>query len=309
MKSLSTVSLVLALGLAGTALQARDDRPGRGADYSESNSSRQESNRGRGDDAVHGDVGSRTSGVSDGGRGDFGRSEGGGGRGSFGRGEGEGSRRDFSRGDGSGGRGGYERGESRGDFRHSEGGRGDRDLNTRIAGWQGGHREPERFGGAQPRHEDRGYREDWRHDGRGSLGRREDRHWRNEDYRSSGRHYNDPRRDSRWDDRHHYDHGRDGRRDWRHPDWRRHWSHGWSGDRYRAPVRYVYPRGYRAHSWRIGYRLPPVFIVSNWYVDWRYYRLAAPPWGCRWLRVDGDLLLIDERSGEIVDALYGFFYY
>lgn len=280
MKSLSTVSLLLALSLATTAPQARDDRPGRGADYGQSNNSRSESPRGRSEELARGDVRSSGAAVWDGG----GRSEG-------------------------SGRGDHGRNENRGDYNRDESGRGDRDLNTRIAGWQGGHREPERFGGAQPRQEDRGYREDWRHDGRGSLGRRGDQHWRNDDHRNSGRRYEDHRRDSRWDNRHHYDYARDGRRDWRHPDWRRHWSHGWSGDRYRAPVRYVYPRGYRAHSWRIGYILPPVFITSHWYVDWRHYRLAAPPWGCRWLRVDGDLLLIDERSGEIVDALYGFFYY
>jgi Ni/Co efflux regulator RcnB len=295
MKSLSTVSLVLALGLAGTALHARDDRPGRGADYGESNSSRQESNRGRGDDAVRGDVGNRTSGARDGGgRGDYGRGEGGGGRGDYGRGE------------GGGGRGGYERG---GDFRHSEGSGGDRDLNTRIAGWQGGHREPERNGGSQTRMRIAATARTGAMTAAAALAAaRTD---------TGATTTIAPRDDTTTTTAATLD-GRVATatttrvtavRDWRHPDWRRHWSHGWSGDRYRAPARYVYPRGYRSHSWRIGYVLPPVFIVSNWYVDWRHYRLAAPPWGCRWLRVDGDLLLIDERSGEIVDALYGFFYY
>jgi Ni/Co efflux regulator RcnB len=115
---------------------------------------------------------------------------------------------------------------------------------------------------------------------------------------------------SRYDDRHR-DHDRYDRQrhdDWRRPDWRRSWRHGWSGSRYRAPARYVYPRGYHSYSWRVGYQIPLAFLIANYYVDYQPYGLSAPPYGCRWVRVDGDLLLVEIRSGEIVDILYSFFY-
>lgn len=254
MKALTAGSLALILGLTTPIVEARDDRPGRGADYGQQDnkgSYRQSPGRGENESHVRHDAHPYPGSAS---------VRGGGG-----------------------------------------GSRGDRDLNTRIAGWDGGYREPDRRGGAQVQ------RDDWRSDGRGRDNRPQDSRGR---YDSRGHNYgrhDDHRRDGRWDNRH--EHGRHRHDDWRRPEWRRDWNHGWTGNRYRAPVRYVYPRGYHAHSWRVGYHLPPVFIVSNWYVDWRAYRLAPPPWGCRWLRVDGDLLLVDERSGEIVDALYGFFYY
>ncbi len=265
MKVLTAGSLILMLGLVSPLLQARDDRPGRGADYGNQDSKRQAPARGEVEGRGRGEPSpQRAPDRADGGRGE----------------------RDLNTRI-AGWEGGYREPERYNRDEGSRGERGGRDLNTRIAGWEGGYREPEKHNGG----------DHWRGDGRASGDWRVDQGWR----------HDNQRRDGRWDNR--YEHGRNRRDDWRRPEWRRDWSHGWSGHRYRAPARYVYPRGYRAHSWRIGYHLPPVFIVSNWYVDWRAYRLAPPPWGCRWLRVDGDLLLIDERSGEIVDALYGFFYY
>lgn len=257
MKALTAGSLLLVLGLAGPFVVTHAERPGRGADYGDSNGNRQGMSRSEGDRGGRGDYGGRSSAPASVASG---------------------------------------RGDVRGDSR------GERDLNTRIAGWEGGYREPAAASAPMRRGDDRSYRDEGR-----SQGRYDDSRWRNDGSRHSGYRHDNHRRDSRWDDRH--SHGRHRHDDWRHPDWRRHWSHGWAGNRYRAPARYVYPRGYHAQSWRIGYRLPPVFFVNDWYVDWRYYRLAPPPWGARWLRVDGDLMLVDERSGEIIDALYGFFYY
>lgn len=257
MKALSAGTLILLLGLAAPVLEARDDRPGRGADY--------------GDKSGFRDGPARVE--------------------SEGRWRGERAAPSPSVGD-AGGRSG-----------HPDHGRdySERERNTRIAGFQGGYRESQNQGSH------RGQHDDWRSDWRGREQRHSDSSWRHDDRGDKGWRHDDHRRDQRWDSRHAQNRHRHD--DWRHPQWRRDWNHGWSGHRYRAPVRYVYPRGYHARSWRIGYHLPPVFIVNHWYVDWRAYRLAPPPWGCRWLRVDGDLLLVDERSGEIVDALYGFFYY
>lgn len=126
-----------------------------------------------------------------------------------------------------------------------------------------------------------------------------DRRWQVE----RGLPHSDPRYSHERDPR-----NRDLRRDWRDPAWRAYWHHGWSGQRYRAPIRYHYPQGYARYHWRTGYTLPSAFLISSWHVDYRPYGLAAPPYGCRWVRVDGDLLLVDLSSGHIVDVLYRFFY-
>lgn len=97
-------------------------------------------------------------------------------------------------------------------------------------------------------------------------------------------------------------------RHWHDAGWRQSWNHGWGGNRYRASSHYYYPRGYAARSWSIGYHLPLAFLAASYYVDYRPYGLAAPPYGCRWVRVDSDLLLVEIDGGEIVDILYGFYY-
>jgi Ni/Co efflux regulator RcnB len=95
---------------------------------------------------------------------------------------------------------------------------------------------------------------------------------------------------------------------WRDHNWRRSWNHGWSGSRYRAPSRYYYPSGYRQSYWSIGLIVPRAYYAPNYYVNYSSYGLAAPPYGCHWVRVQNDVLLIDIATGEVVDILYGFFY-
>ncbi len=156
------------------------------------------------------------------------------------------------------------------------------------------------------RHDRRDARQDRRHDRRDA---RQDRRHDRRDYRNDRRHdrrdYRNDRRHVRQDRRHdrRYD-----RRHWRHHDWRRSWRHGWSGHRYRAPSRYYRPHGYYARSWSIGLLLPRAYFAPRYYVNYRDYGLAAPPWGCEWIRVDHDLLLVDLDSGEVVDVLYDFYY-
>lgn len=94
----------------------------------------------------------------------------------------------------------------------------------------------------------------------------------------------------------------------RYDHWRDSWYHGWNGTRYRAAVRYHYPQGYARYHWRVRHTLPAAFLVPVWYVDHRPYRLAPPPYGCRWVRVDHDLLLVELATGLIVDVLYDFYY-
>jgi Ni/Co efflux regulator RcnB len=153
---------------------------------------------------------------------------------------------------------------------------------------------------AQGRYDRRDDRRDSRYDRRDD--RRDDRYGRRDD-----------RRDNRYD-------RRDDRRDWnndRRQDYRHYArgnNHRWNGNqwhpqyRYRAPVRYVYPRGYRPHQWRVGYRLPPAYYHRNYYVDYRNYYLPPPPYGYHWVRVDRDVVLVSIASGLIRDILYGLYY-
>jgi len=118
-------------------------------------------------------------------------------------------------------------------------------------------------------------------------------------------------RNSGWNDNNrgwNNNYGRNYNRGWNTSDWRRSWNHGWGGNRYRAQSRYYYPRGHSLRSWSIGFRLPSVYYAPSYYVDYRPYGLSAPPYGCRWIRADRDVLLVDLASGEIVDILYGFYY-
>ncbi|MCK7595226.1 RcnB family protein [Pseudomarimonas salicorniae] len=153
-----------------------------------------------------------------------------------------------------------------------------------------------RFHVQEPEKHDRGY--DPRRNNHGRRGHDHDR-WQVD----RGLPHSDPRYRDYRDDRY-----RDHRSDWRDPKWRVTWHHGWSGHRYRAPIRYYYPQGYSTYHWRVGYTLPSAFLLSSWQVDYRPYGIAPPPYGCRWVRVDGDLLLVELATGYIVDVLYDFYY-
>ncbi|MBC7769742.1 MAG: hypothetical protein H7124_13255, partial [Phycisphaerales bacterium] len=126
----------------------------------------------------------------------------------------------------------------------------------------------------------------------------------------------------------HGDWGRDGRRDdnrWRrhrhtHRDWDRpryrDWSHVRHGsyfDRGYALIvggywsRNYYWWGYdgwrRPHRpWVVGYVLPYDLYWEPIPYD-LYYRLPPAPYGCRYVMIDGDILLIVISSGLILDAL------
>lgn len=187
-------------------------------------------------------------------------------------------------------------------------------------GRRGEHREQRQDGdwqrGRGGRHEERrDDRRDWRAD------RRDDRRdWR-EDRRDDRRDWRGDRRDDRRvehrrDDRREWrvDH-RDGRRDWRdHRGYSRHDDRRWRGYhwypqyRYRAPVRYVYPPGYRAYQWRVGHRLPRGYYDRHYYVDHRHYHLPPPPYGYHWVRVDRDVVLVAVATGLILDVLYGLYH-
>lgn len=141
-----------------------------------------------------------------------------------------------------------------------------------------------------------------------------DREWRDREWRD--------RNDRRWD---RSDRDRDGR-SWDRNDGRRddrRWDRAWRDDRrydwrgyrdshrnvYRLP-RYVAPRsGFSYRRWYPGYRFDPWFYGSSYWIGnpWQY-RLPPAYGDYRWVRYYDDAVLVDLRSGEIVDILYDFFF-
>lgn len=162
------------------------------------------------------------------------------------------------------------RGDGRGTWQTDRNGtRNDR------AGWQNGQRN-----GWQ-----NGNRAGWQNTGRGSNG--------GEAWRNNGS------RDNRTWDR----------------GWRSNERYNWSS--YRAQNRNIYSGGryyspYQNYSYRrlgIGFSLGSLFYGSRYWIDDPYaYRLPEADGPYRWVRYYDDVLLVDIYNGEVVDAIYDFFY-
>ncbi|MDJ0277056.1 RcnB family protein [Sphingomonas sp. 2R-10] len=182
-------------------------------------------------------------------------------------------------------------------------------------------------------------RRDWpRADGRGVQERREQ--WRREQWRRE-----QGERD-RWDRGTEWDRGnRDWNRggDWNRGDrdgnrggwdrnrggWDRNrgggqWDRGWRRDdrydwnRYRQQNRNLYrlPRYYAPQGWGYGYRrfgvgvtLNSFLFGSNYWINDPYSYRLPEVWGpYRWVRYYNDALLVDVRSGQVVDVEYDIFW-
>lgn len=148
----------------------------------------------------------------------------------------------------------------------------------------------------------------WDRNRDGRLDRRYDR---NDDERIDRRY--DQNRDGRIDRR--FDRNNDNRVD--------RWSNNWRNDRrydwrsyrnqnrnYYSPGRYYSP--YRGHSYRrfgIGISIGSGFYGSRYWINdpWQY-RLPAAYGPYRWVRYYDDVLLVDLRSGRVVDVIYDFFW-
>lgn len=126
--------------------------------------------------------------------------------------------------------------------------------------------------------------------------------------------------------------GSDGRQNWRNDSngsqrWsqgdRRSWDRGWRNDSrynwssYRARNRTVFSSGryyapYRNYSYRrlsIGFALGSGFYGSRYWINDPYsYRLPEVYGPYRWVRYYDDVLLVDTYTGEVVDAIYDFFW-
>lgn len=199
-------------------------------------------------------------------------------------------------------------GGDRGNWRGNDGNRGDdgnrggrtRNNQTSIypQAWQGDPNSPQ-----LRRYQQLEQRNQQRYDGR--RGDRNDgRNWRN-DRRgdNDGRNWRNDRR---------------GDRNWRN-DWNRSWRndrrYDWNRWRYSNRNifhigRYYSPyRNYGYNRFDIGFFLEPLFFGRNYWIGdpWQYRLPPAPP-GTQWVRYYNDVLLVDVYSGEVIDAIYDFFW-
>lgn len=83
---------------------------------------------------------------------------------------------------------------------------------------------------------------------------------------------------------------------------------------YRRTHREVYARGnwrapFRYTAWSNGAQLRRDYYAPRYYInDWRRYRLAAPGRDLRWVRHYNDVLLVNVRTGRVVQVNRGFFW-
>ena len=174
--------------------------------------------------------------------------------------------------------------------RGDRGGRGDR--GPRGDNGRGGDRNGGRFD------HDRG-----RFDGRGDGGRfqggRYDRDGRGGWENRGGWNGSRVGAQARWSN----DWRRDGRYDWNR--YRSYNRQAFRLPRYFAPGGYGY--GYRRFA--IGARIGAAFFGRNyWISDPWAYRLPPAYGPYRWVRYYNDAVLVDLRSGAVVDAIYGIFW-
>jgi Ni/Co efflux regulator RcnB len=78
--------------------------------------------------------------------------------------------------------------------------------------------------------------------------------------------------------------------------------------RHRNHVRTRYVAPYRSWNYRpvsIGYRLRPAFYGSRYYINgYGAYRLHAPRRYERWIRYGDDLLLVNIRTGRVLQVIH-----
>ena len=158
---------------------------------------------------------------------------------------------------------------------------GDRDRSQarreRAGGWERDHRD------------DRSGR--WNRNDHAERDHRWDRS--QADWRDHGRDHD--RFDRRWRDNHRYD--------WR--DYRGRHRSAFRLPRYYAPHGGAY--GYRRFS--IGFRLDSLLFGSDyWIADPYEYRLPPAYGPYRWVRYYDDALLVDVRTGAVVDVVYDIFW-
>jgi Ni/Co efflux regulator RcnB len=91
--------------------------------------------------------------------------------------------------------------------------------------------------------------------------------------------------------------------------WDRH-DRKWDRHHRRGYTVYVAPRrDWRYRRVNVGYRLSPEFYGSRYYFnDYGAYGLRPPGHHLRWIRYGDDLLLVNTRTGQVVQVLPGRLY-
>lgn len=102
-------------------------------------------------------------------------------------------------------------------------------------------------------------------------------------------------------------------RRWRE-DWRRDDRHDWRRyrDQNRSLFRFGYyhdPYGYSYRRFGLGYQMVPSYYGSRYWLNdpWQY-RLPYAGGSYRWVRYWDDAVLVDLRTGRVVDVIYDFFW-
>jgi Ni/Co efflux regulator RcnB len=89
------------------------------------------------------------------------------------------------------------------------------------------------------------------------------------------------------------------REDWR--DYRTHNRNAFHPASFSAPFRY--------NTFNIGIRLNPQYYGSRYYVNnYSTYRLPVPGYGLRYVRHYNDVLLVNVRTGRVVDVYRNFYW-
>ncbi len=69
------------------------------------------------------------------------------------------------------------------------------------------------------------------------------------------------------------------------------------------------PKGWYQHRWISGDILPSLFWTrSYWITDFWLFGLPIPPIGYVWVRYGSDALLVQIRTGLILQVIYGVYY-
>lgn len=99
-------------------------------------------------------------------------------------------------------------------------------------------------------------------------------------------------------------------------DWRRDRQYDWQRYRYSnrdlfrgRPYYAPYGWGYGYQRFSIGFTLNNLLFGQQYWIDSPYdYRLPPVDGPYRWVRYYNDVLLVDLRNGQVVDAIYDFFW-
>jgi hypothetical protein len=85
--------------------------------------------------------------------------------------------------------------------------------------------------------------------------------------------------------------------------------HGRSFSSFHAAPFY-YPGGWGYRRWAIGQFLPGLFLNQGYFIgNWAAYGLGPPPPGLQWVRYGPDALLVNVYTGQVVDTVYGVFWW